>query len=173
MTTSSATPARVSDIQPFSPSGPWKTKSGGELLVLGAWPWKFLQEKFFSYSSDELAKIPGDIRGLRSYVVHGLPDLQIGGTEFHKIRHELLLGLAGMTHWTFEDAFGEEYTLELELFHGVYIPPNIMHTYRTMRDQSAILVICNPLFDPDNPSTHDTYPREEFERLKQSLKNGG
>ncbi len=171
MTTSSATLATVSDIRPLSPRGPWKTKSGGELLVLGAWPWTFLQEKFFSYSPDELAKVPGDIRGLRSYVVHGLPDGQIGGTEFHKIRHELLFGLAGLTHWTFEDAFGDKCTLTLKPFQGVYIPPYIMHTYRTMQDQSAILVFCNTLFNPDNPETHDTYPREKFEKLKQYQKN--
>lgn len=159
---------RVDDVIEFKQTHAkdiFKTKSGGTLAVLFALPFD-LVKNFFVYDPEELVKIPKDIRGLRSYQVNNLPLGQVGGTEFHRIRQEIVFGLKGLVYWECKDLFGKIRKFVLTPKNGIYIPPSILHTYYVEEDGSALGIVCNTLFPiPADPSTNDTYPQEEFESL--------
>lgn len=123
------------------------------------------------HNREELNKIPEDIRGLRSYSVRGLPKDKIGGTEFHRIREELVFGLEGRVLWKCEDIYGGRREFELSSQKGVWVPPFVLHTYHTLEENSGLLVLANTLFNPDDPRTHDTYSREEFRKLQKSIES--
>src|SRR3989338_1784260 len=53
--------------------------------------------------------------------------------------------------------------------YGVWIPPFIMHTVIAREPNSGFLVVCNTLFEPNNPASHDSYPVEEFNHLRREL----
>lgn len=143
----------------------FKTKSGGTLAVLFALPFN-LVATFFEYDPRELAKIPKDIRGLRSYQVSNIPSGQIGGTEFHRVRQEIVFGLKGQVRWECQDLFGKTKEFILTSENGIYMPPSILHTYYVEENESGLGVICNTLFHlPACEATNDTYSREEFESL--------
>src|SRR3990167_7795692 len=93
MNTSKKFPS-VEDVKLLNITGPWKTKSGGELSVLFSLPYVILKS-FISYDLAELKKSSVDIRGLRGYKVYNLKKGAVGGLEFHKIRKELLFPLKG------------------------------------------------------------------------------
>ena len=161
-------PHRVSEVVEFRQTNTrdlFKTKSGGTLAVLFALPFD-LVKNFFDYDHDELAKIPEDIRGLRSYRVEGLPAGQIGGTEFHRIRQEIVFGLGGRVRWECRDLFGEIREFILTPENGLYMPPTILHTYHVEEGGSGLGIICNTLFPlPADEATNDTYSQEKFETL--------
>ncbi|MFC1722564.1 WxcM-like domain-containing protein [Nanoarchaeota archaeon] len=158
----------VADIEQISVRGPWDTKSGAELSVLQAFTYDQVQQ-FFTYNPEMLARHREDIRGLRTYTVRGIPEGKMGGGEFHKIRQEILIGLEGLVDLRCEDIYGGFRNFVLDSRSGVMIPPYMLHTYRS-REHSGLLVIANTLYDPDNPETHDTYSREEFETLQQEIR---
>lgn len=152
----------INDIETFSIRGPWLTKSGGELDVLFALSHSQL-ENFFKYSKEELSVTNEEIRGLRGYRVSKLQKGLIGGNEWHRIKKELVIVTKGVVLWTFKDRAGKEYSVTLDTQNNtLLIPPYIFHTYKSLEDDSELLVITNTLFNPDNPFTHDTYPLDVF-----------
>jgi len=162
---------RVSDIRILNANGPWKTKSNGLLMVSLAVSLETIQRKFFHYNETELKKIPEDIRGFRIYTVRNLPKGQIGGTEFQRIREEIVFRLEGRVKWICEDLFGEkaEFVLTPEI--GLWMPPFILHTYEATYENSGLLVLANTLFRPENSRTHDTYSMDIFKELQKNFKN--
>ncbi|MDP3771694.1 MAG: hypothetical protein Q8R16_05320 [bacterium] len=155
----------VADIETFSVRGPWPTKSGGALDVLCAFPIGEVQQ-YFTYDDAELARVPSDLRGLRLYHVRDLPEGRVGGTEFHRVRVEIVIGLTGAERWECEDLHGDIRHFELTPETGARVPPFLLHTYRVRAPGSGHLVITNTLFDPDDPRTHDTYSLATFRELQ-------
>lgn len=167
MTISGRSVPTVDDVRFMPQRGPWETKSRGQLMVTLALPIPVLNTHFLFYDPEELASVlPFDIRGLRLYTVRGLPENSIGGTEFHRIREEMVFVLDGLVLWTCEDLAGNIRELLLDPTTGVWMPPYILHTYQALKPDSGLLVIANTLFDPEDPSTHDTYPADSFHQLQ-------
>ena len=160
--------SNVYDSKVITPRGTWKTKSQGELFVLMAFE-PDIFGSFFSYNPKELEGLEVDIRGFRIYTVRHLPKGQIGGTEFHRIRQEIIIGLEGLLWIQLEDIFGNSRIISVKPSMAVWLSPFILHTYKSSEDNSGLLVIANTLFDPANPATHDTYNRGEFEKIKPEL----
>jgi dTDP-4-dehydrorhamnose 3,5-epimerase-like enzyme len=156
----------IRDVREIKGRGPWGTKSGGKLDVLLSLPLSDLRSRYFSYRSEELEKVPADIRGLRVYMVHDLPLGRIGGTEYHRVREEAVLALNGSVRWTCEDLSGGKSVVTLQLGAGIWMPPFMLHTYEVLEEGSALLVVANTLFIPEDPRTHDTYSIEEFRVLQ-------
>ena len=107
--------------------------------------------------------MPGDMRGLRSYVVEDIPKGSIGGKEWHKARTEYIRAAAGKAVLECVDLDGNEREIVLDRGHSVIIPPRILHTYQALEDHTTLQVVANTLFVPDDPRTHDTYPTDKFE----------
>lgn len=160
-------PKRVDQVVELVGRGPWQSKSGGELRVGFALP-QGQVDRFFSYDPEELALVPEDIRGLRVYTVRGIPEGTIGGTETHRVREEIVYGLEGEVWWECEDLWGNKREFVLTPQLGVWMPPYILHTYRSRTSGAGLLVVCNTLFNPDNPATFDTFGVEEFRALQQT-----
>ena len=157
--------------------GSWKTRSNGNLSVLfaipnEAWPW--IGQNFPNYDNKELENISNgqhfDIRGLRSYAVENLPVGTIGATEYHRIRQEIIVTTQGVVEWQLEDLDGNIRSLIIPAGQGLYVPSFIRHTYSAKKENSCLVVICNTLFNPDDPATHDSYTTEQFYELQQAVK---
>lgn len=147
----------------------FKTKSGGDLTVLFTLPFDLIRD-FFKYDEEELREVPKDIRGLRQYQVRHLPTGRIGGTEFHRVRQEIVFGLAGSVKWECEDVFGAKREFLLTLQNGIYMPPYILHTYCVEEEGSGLAVVCNTSFPlPADQKTNDTFSKEEFLLLQRAL----
>lgn len=159
-------PHNIYEIKTFRSDGPWNTKSKGLLSVLFSIPFDVLTEKFLKYDNKELSGIPEDIRGLRIYTVKDLNEGEVGGMEYHRIRQEIIFNLSGRTCWIFEDLFGKKREFNLYSGMGLWIPPFIMHTYKTMENKSGLLVLTNTLFNADKKETHDTYSLKSFKELQ-------
>ena len=160
---------KVSDVRDLSGltiPGRFKSKSGGTLEVAFAMP-EDLAREFFSADPKELAISTKMRLGFREYVVRSLPKGSIGGTEFHRIRQEIVFGLEGKTRWICEDLFGNRREFMLEAHTGLWQPPFLLHTYEVLEDNSGIAVIANTLFDPNDQKTFDTYSRELFLDLQR------
>ena len=162
-------PATIAAVETLVARGPWATKSAAELMVLCAVP-RFPLDRFFAYDKEELERIPEDIRGLRIYTVRGLPRGKIGGTEFHRIRQEIVFGLEGAVRWTVTDLFGRRKELTLTPKSGVRTPPFILHRYEALEEGSGLLVVANTLFNPEDSRTHDSYPEAEFRKLQETYR---
>ena len=156
----------VSDVRILDTRGPWTTKSGGELNVLFGLSMGLVQHQFLHYDSDEINRIPGDIRGLRVYTVTDLPNGNVGGTEWHRVREEMVFILTGSVRWLCEDLFGAMREFILDSRIGVWMPPFILHTYEVKEEGSGVLVVANTLFDPEDPRSHDTYSLQEFREMQ-------
>lgn len=162
-------PPRVSDIRLFVSRGPWKSKSGGMLTVSSAVPIEIMQG-FFVYNDDDLAELPEDIRGFRTYTVRNMPKNGIGGKEFHVIRHEIVLGLQGNCLWTCEDLYGDQKEFLVNETSGIWIPHHIMHTIQSMNKNAGFMIIANTLFNTKDKRTHDSYSRREFKKLQRKIR---
>lgn len=159
-------PRTVRSIATFQAGRTWPTKSGGELTV----PLILSKEhvgRYFTYDSNELGRINGFMEGFRIYTVRKLPKDRIGGTEFHRIREEIVIGIDGEVEFTCEDVFGGREVFSVSTGRSLWIPPFTLHTYLVKEDNSGLFVLANTLFDPDNPETHDTYSEEEFREMKR------
>lgn len=154
----------VNEIIVTKAGGDWPTKSGGFLNVLYKLDWTIVN-KLLAYDEDELKKIPVDIRGLRSYRVTDIPQGTIGANEWHKVRNEVVFVLKGRIKWTCTDTYGESKEFILDGSQAVFTPHHILHTYEALEDDSTISVLANTLFDPSDPSTFDTFTRNEFDEL--------
>jgi dTDP-4-dehydrorhamnose 3,5-epimerase-like enzyme len=159
----------VKEIRLLKGLGPWDTKSGAQLYVLFSIPLSDLNNRFFVYDQEELDSIGADIRGLRSYVVEGIPEGRIGANEWHRVRHEIVICRKGKIVWEFEDLEGEKLEMSLEPGTSAWIPPFVLHAYKALEKDSMIQVIANTLFIPDDPTTHDSYSAESFEQLKSTF----
>jgi len=160
--------------KPFRP-GPFPTKSKGQLIVDYALPAKIglaVLRRFADYDTNEVLRIPKPIISDRQYNVVGLPNgdnlgnIILGGTEFHRVREEIVMCTGGLVFWACEDVYGEKYEQVLEPGTAVWMPPFILHTYVSLKDDSSLRVRCNTLFYPDDPSTADTYSEEIFRELQ-------
>ena len=161
---------RVTDIVILNRTGPWKTKSNGELSVLLG----LTQDKlsgFFKYDNDELTKVKKDIRGLRLYNVKNLKNGSVGANEWHKIRTEIVFVMQGSVEWQCEDVYGAITIVNLDTTNGILVPANILHKYTALADDTSLLVIANTLFDPKDTQTHDTYPNTQFHKLQKTIMN--
>ena len=159
-------PPTVDEIKVLPAAGPWRSKSGGELSVPFAMPYRQAMD-LLSYDEDELGSIPRDIRGLRSFTLEDIPIGGIGGGEFHRIRSEIAFTVRGSLRWSCEDLRGGRKVLTTARNASLHLPPFILHTMEAMEDGSAAVVIANTLYDPDDVRTHDTYPAAEFRTLQQ------
>lgn len=158
----------VQDVKVLKGAGPWPTKSGGELNVLFQLPLCEILNSYFRYAQSELDGLSHDIRGLRTYVVSGIPKGTIGANEWHRNRNELVFALNGTFTWNCEDALGDKKTMALTNGTGVWTPPFILHNYEAQTDNSSLLVIANTLYIPDNPETHDSYSAQSFQEFQAS-----
>jgi len=158
-------PSSISDIQVIKVKGPWNSKSGGLLNVGFALPREALTA-FLDYDNPEFTAIKErsgvDIHGLRLYTVKKIPKGSIGAKEWHKARSECVSVLAGKALWQCVDLHGKKREFVLDDSISVIVPPCILHTYQALEDDTHIQVICNTLFNPEEPSTHDTYSYESF-----------
>jgi len=156
--------------------GPWKTKSDAQLELLFAIPLDVVDYLtsivgFFNYNSDETALIlPHDIRGFRCYSVSNIKAGKTGGSEFHRIRSEVIACIDGLVEMSCDDVYGAHRSCLLEPGRGLYVPPFIKHTYCAVQDRSRLVVLANTLFDPANKMTHDTYSAEDFNHLVEHFK---
>ncbi len=159
----------VNDIRELHVAGPWRTKSDALLKVFLTLTWEDLQKYFFSYDTKELEKLPEDfdIRGLRSYHVGPVKEGSQGGGEWHAIREEIVICTKGKVLWECQDRNGTANEFTLQDGNGVWMPPHILHTYESLVDGTELLIVCNTLFNPDNPRTHDTYGIEDFFHLSK------
>lgn len=147
--------SRKNSAAPLPVSGPWATKSGGHLNVLFNFDRAEARE-YIEGSEDEPS-------GLRAYRVTGLKKGAIGGNEWHKARVEMAFVTRGALTWEITASDGTESTIESSpSTQGVIIYPNTLHTYHVEEDDTEILVITNTMFDPNDPSTHDTYSSDSF-----------
>lgn len=159
----------VTAEKPIENFGPFRTKSEADLRVLFAfWTLDELRS-IFHYDDRELARVEEDIRGFRIYEISGLRVGTIGGTEFHRIRKEIITVSDGSIVLYVEDLWGDLKEFVLGKGDGVWIPPYIKHTYETREDSTRLVVVANTLFDPSNSQTFDTYSDEEFSKLKDLL----
>jgi len=168
----------VRSVIDFETAGPWTTKSGAELRVLTHFPGdsvmgipiEYVSERFLRYSDNELDRVSSEIMGIRLYTVRGIPAGAVGGTEFHRVREEMVFCLDGSVWWECEDLFGERREWVLTPEKGIWMPPYILHTYRALEAGSGLLVLANTRFDTADPKMRDTYPREEFEALQAAYR---
>ena len=156
----------VNDIIATPCGGSWETKSGGTLNVLYKIDFAIVQ-KLLTYDDAELAVTNQDIRGLRSYRVRSVPGGAIGANEWHKIRNELVFASEGSFLWSCEDTYGEVREFTLDGSSAVYTPHHILHRYKSLEGGSTISVLANTLFDPNDPSTHDSYSLGQFRQAQQ------
>lgn len=150
----------IDDVTFVEFKGPWRTKSDGELNVLLALTQAALKTFLHHESTDQS---PVDTHGLRIYKVSDLSKGSVGANEWHRIRNEYTFVTKGVVSWRLQDKNNEyiEYTLTPSNG-GIIIPHHIMHTYKALEDDTEIVVIANTLFNPEDASTHDTYPFDTF-----------
>lgn len=174
----SRAPETVDAVLELLVEGPYPTKSGGKLDKLFEFNSNSLfllndYHSYFDYDEEELARLPKDIRGLRSYTVHGLNVHQandspsIGGVEFHRLRKELFFVLDGMASVAVEDVYGGKKKFMLDPQKGLYILPFILHTYTVTAENTRLLVVANTIFNHNNDLTKDTYSLEAFRELQK------
>jgi mannose-6-phosphate isomerase-like protein (cupin superfamily) len=160
----------VADVLVVDGSRYWTTKSKAQLFVHLRIPHDVNVATFQAYDADELASIANaggqDIRGIRTYAVNEIQPGQVGGTEFHRIREEIITCTAGRLRWTVNDLAGGERVFDLKPGQSVWMPPFIMHTYEALDVNTCLSVLCNTLFHPEDKRTHDTYGHDDWKRLR-------
>lgn len=159
-------PPTVDDIEELPVTGPWRSKSGGKLSVPFALPYARAME-LFRYDEAELDRIPRDIRGLRMFALEDVPIGGVGAGEFHRIRSEIVFTVKGRLRWVCEDLHGGRRVLTTARHTSLHLPPFILHTMEAIEHCSALVVIANTLYDPDDARTHDTYAAAEFRALQE------
>ena len=174
----------IAEVRTIRPRGPWTTKSGSRLSVLVAHPLHETQDvhdddgspfaqtfvtatALFTYDAAECQRLPHDLRGIRMYLNDRMPMNGVGGMEFHRLRQEFVISMAGRVRWTSEDVYGATVTAVLTPGVGVFIPPWILHTYAVEEEGSALLVLCNTLYTMRSP---DTYTMEEFREIQAQVR---
>jgi dTDP-4-dehydrorhamnose 3,5-epimerase-like enzyme len=166
--------ARVEDAQLLESTGPWNSKSGGVLRVsfsIDETQTKSFQ-RFDALAFSEAEKgSTENIRGLRVYSVSNIPKGSVGAKEYHLARTEIINVLDGVCEWRLEDIYGGSKVFMLDTTKSLIIPHGILHTYIAAEENTRIQVICNTLFMPDNPGTHDSYMIDDFRRLQEDYRS--
>lgn len=161
--------ASVDDIRVIDARGPWDAKSGGRLMVHYALSGTNLVE-FLDVDNPAFGEIQEDsgvdIRGLRCYTVRDIPKNSVGGREWHLARTEYVTALAGAALWQCVDPQGGEREFVLDGSQAIIQPSGILHTYTALQDDTCLEVVCNTLFDPNDPRTHDTFSLHTFYELR-------
>ncbi len=160
-------PKSVAAVTAVERRGPWVSKSGGDLHLLLALPMQGI-ENFLSYDAEEIARLPEDIRGLRMYSVTKVPSGSEGGGHYHRLRKEIFYPISGVFEVRCEDVWGSKASFLLDRNRGLYVPEFMFHSYRCL-DEGGFAVLCNTLFNPTEPRTHDNFESREFARLKKSF----
>ncbi len=160
----------VDDIRIIETRGPWPSKSGGFLNVLFQLGREDL-EFFLGFDNPAFTEVEEatgvDIRGLRIYGVKDIPAGSVGANEMHFARNELVSAIAGCALWTCEDLDGNKRTITLDAKTSVISPAGLFHTYRATEDGTRLQVVCNTLFNPDDPRTQDSHGEERFRELQR------
>ncbi len=115
---------------------------------------------FERMTKDEYAEFNDGNEGHRSYLVAGIPNGNIGGSEFHPTAKEVLFVLKGSMDWRLEDLDGNKRTLQLQESNLVfYIPPLTLHQYVSTSEGTTLLV---------QRSAHlvDTFYEDKFRELQ-------
>ena len=163
-------PFTVTDVVFVDGSRTWKTKSESRLSVNIGIPRAVSLLTFEACDPQELQAIAdsgaGDIRGTRNYVVNHIYPGQVGGTEFHRVREEIVTCTNGLLKWQVEDLAGGKLEFKLGPGQSVWMPPYIMHTYEALAANTCLSVLCNTTFTPGDKRTYDTYDHEEWGNLK-------
>jgi hypothetical protein len=160
----------LSKVRKIDIRGPWTTRSGGELRVPLMLDLDTLTSHFLPFDSIEANRYPMVKQGLRIYLQDGIGRGREGAGEFHCLRQEIVFCTWGRMIWTCEDTTGASYPFEISPNgFGIWIPPGIMHTYVSEEKGSSFMVIANTTFDADNPSTHDSFHRDQFGLPKPQL----
>lgn len=158
----------VNDIKQLSAKGPWQSKSGGILNVLFAMP-EAETQLFLGYDNPEFERIrisSGiNIKGLRSYTVSNIAKGSVGAKEWHRARSEYLFAPKGGADIICVDFEGNEASFHVSPKEAIVIPPTILHTYTATEEDTMLQVICNTLFVPEEPETHDSFSSDEFHAL--------
>jgi hypothetical protein len=154
----------LKDVRLLPSRGPWKTKSGGALMQHLQLNWAEVQRHVFQYPSGESHN--PDIRGLRIYTVMEIPRGTIGAREFHRVRTEIVFPIHGTFRWTCTDMHGERKDFRLDGQHAILVPPFILHEYESLKKDGALVVLATTTFEPNEPSTHDSYSVEAFTSLQ-------
>lgn len=162
-------PNPVSTVAEFPAQGKWSSKSGEELNILFSRSNVDIQATFFKYDTNEVERLPRDIRGLRFYRVKNIPKSGIGGREFHRIRQEIIICTAGSFIYECEDLFGYKKAVKVTPEKTLWIPSFVMCTYISTEDNGELLVIANTQLDPSDPETYDTYSLDEFRQLQEEF----
>ena len=68
-----------------------------------------------------------------------------------------------------EDVYGNIRMFKLDPKTGLYIPPFMQHSFGFPKD-SSFMVVANTLFNPQDPTTHDTYSYAAFTRLQEQYR---
>ena len=154
----------IEDVVAEMGGGPWRTKSGGELMV----PTVLAFEEARRFLGEE--EVEGGVgKGLRVYVVGGLQKGVWGGGEFHKVRWEKVMCVSGKVLWKVRDVYGDEADIEMTPGSAVYVPPWVLHSYTAQEDGACLVVMANTLFDPGNRDSWDTYSASELPGLVENF----
>ena len=131
------------------------SKSGGILHVM------------LQLDKSAFVKFFQGMKTLRVYRVNDIPKGGVGAAEFHKRRSEIITVEKGSFKLLLEDLDGKRKSVILRenTTFGV-IRPYTFHTYIALNDKAGLHVLANTLYDRKDPRTHDTYSREEFQRLQ-------
>lgn len=155
----------LKDIKHIRAQGPWQSKSGGMLNVLFALS-ETETHTFLGYDNPEFERIKEisgvNIKGLRSYAVSNIAMGSVGAKEWHRARSEYLFAPKGGADIVCVDFDGNEASFHVSSEEAIIIPPMILHTYTATEDNTTLQVICNTLFIPEKPETHDSYLSDEF-----------
>ena len=168
METLPSNPPTVADVRELRASGPWPSKSGGDLSV----PVMLSHAettRFFDYDPVELERIGVDIRGVRVFFVAGAPASGVAGNQFHRLRTEIEFVVEGSVRWELEDLYGATRDVVATRDRVLYIPPFILHR-ATFTAGSALATLTNTVYVRDDPRTHDTYPAEMFRALQELVR---
>lgn len=161
MTSKPGRQTTIHDITLIESVGQWDTKSGGVLKVNLTLPQAALST-FLDYENPAFDEVNENIRGLRVYTISRIPKGRIGGMEWHQIRTEYVRVLSGRVIMECMDMDGDEHRFVLDDTCALIIPPKILHTYKTLENDTSLQVIANTLYMPDDPETHDTFHADTF-----------
>lgn len=162
-------PPGVNDVRESRLTGPWPSKSGGDLHVAFALP-HIQAMGLLDYDPTELARIPVEMRGLRLWTVSDIPAGGIVGTQFHRLRTEISFVVKGRCHWLFEDLYGATRVVAWAPDLVLSMPPFVLHTMVCEEAGTTLVTFANTLYVPDDSRTHDTYSTNVFRDLRDRFR---
>lgn len=130
-------------------------------------------EQFLTYDQEPVLKIgraPGyHIPGEQVYATNGIKQLETGGMHAHGTRQQITFCTRGSVLWTMEDAYRNERGFVLNEGDGVWVPNDILHSYKGVALDSDLLTIASTLYRPDDSDSHDECDIETFVRWQEKF----